>query len=296
MKRLLASLFCAASLAGCDGLTDVACTLDVRPALEVTVVDDLSGERLRGMPLVIAIDGAFADTADIEIIRRYPPEALDTLLAPQTFWMAPERAGRYTVRVEHSQYEVWEKTGVRVTGSECHVRTVELEARLQPKPTATPPTVERDTTALVQTDSLIYRLEREWAGLRTTIRFSFTNPLPDTVYMVNCNGVVSGQLEKRSDGGQWIAMWSPVLPACLSPPVVIAPGATYEGTLPVWGALPGTNAAPQFNSSEVEGVYRMVWGSLVLHYDDSRQGFGDPVPLSVRISNAFVLDDPRNDG
>ncbi|UCC47343.1 MAG: hypothetical protein JSV41_07460 [Gemmatimonadota bacterium] len=70
-------------------------------------------------------------------------------------------------------------------------------------------------------------------------------------------------------------------------------GVLVVDTLHVWGALPGHNAGPEFKSDDVEGVYRIVMHRVVFNYDEDQTGFGDPVPLEYRVSNHFVLDDPR---
>jgi hypothetical protein len=72
---------------------------------------------------------------------------------------------------------------------------------------------------------------------------------------------------------------------------VIRPGATYADTLRVFAGKPASDVYPQFTVPEVEGIYRLVWGSVVHDYNDRRQGFGEPLPLAERISNPFLLKD-----
>ena len=130
--------------------------------------------------------------------------------------------------------------------------------------------------------------------LTTTIPFRFRNPLPDTVYVVNCSRGLATSLE-RLEAGEWQHYWSPIMLMCLSPPIVIPPGATYRDSARIVGVLPGHNAGPEFGSAEPEGTYRLRWGNLVLHYHDAEpgRGFGDPVPEELTVSNAFRLEDPR---
>lgn len=151
----------------------------------------------------------------------------------------------------------------------------------------TPPEVGRDTTAPVQTDATFYLLRKDWVGLTTEIALSYENQAADTLYIVNCNRLLPAVLEKRVDG-DWERFWAPILPRCLSPPIVIEPGGVLIDTLHVWGALPGYNVGPAFKSEDVEGVYRIVMHEVVFHYED-RPGFGDSVPLEYRVSNSFVL-------
>ncbi len=155
-----------------------------------------------------------------------------------------------------------------------------------------PPEVERDTTAPIQTDATFYSLREEWVGLATEIALRWGNQAPDTLYIVNCRGHLAPVLEKKVDGG-WETFWSPILLLCLSPPIIVEPCGVLVDTLHLWGALPGHNAGPEFKSEHVEGVYRIVMHNAVFNYNEDQRGFGDPVPLEYRVSNHFVLDDPR---
>jgi hypothetical protein len=118
-----------AILAGCDtfGLQRATCTTDVRPGILLTVRDSVTGNAVRGLPLVIAADGTFADTFKV----RTPSVDPDTLLTPQ-IPLAHERAGVYRVDITHRAYRPWTQSGVRVNDGDCHVQTVNLTARLRP--------------------------------------------------------------------------------------------------------------------------------------------------------------------
>jgi hypothetical protein len=104
-------------LAGCGwtGSTDIVCTDEARPAVEVAVVDSVTGEAVLE-PLVWVRDGAYQDTLQ---------------LFGNTAHGAYERAGTYEVHVEHDSYAPWVRTGVTVDEDECHVITEQLTARLQ---------------------------------------------------------------------------------------------------------------------------------------------------------------------
>ena len=124
-SHLLAPAFALVSLlvAGCQSLTDSVCTLEARAAIGVLVRDSVSGTAPdTAGAVVLVVDGVYRDTAEFP---QYSTQA-GTL-----YYLARERAGRYTVRVEQPGYQPWERTGVRVTRDECHVRTVELIALLQ---------------------------------------------------------------------------------------------------------------------------------------------------------------------
>lgn len=147
--------------------------------------------------------------------------------------------------------------------------------------------VTRDSQAPIQTDSLLYSLKPQDRGWATRIPFEYRNPTSDTIYVVNCNRIVGMDLEQHI-GSEWQAIWHPVMPACLSPPIVIAPGAIYADTITIFGARPDTNTEPAFPDTTFTGRYRLVWQGLVRRYRmDSGADFGDPVPLEDRISNEF---------
>jgi hypothetical protein len=111
---------------------------------------------------------------------------------------------------------------------------------------------------------------------------------PDTLYAVNCNGATSMALEKKEPDG-WRVVWAPLINGCLSPPIIIAPGALLEDTLALWGAQPGRNIGPEFTDTAFGGSYRLIWWNLVFHYDPDRSGFGDTVPTKHRTSNELEL-------
>lgn len=140
----------------------------------------------------------------------------------------------------------------------------------------------------LQTDRLEYRVRRANDGLATEIPFSYTNETGRTVYVVNCNRIVPPVLEK-SVKGEWVTAWGAAVPECLSPPIVIEPGAEYVDTLRVFAGLPANNVYPKFRVAEVEGIYRLVWTRVVYDYDTTRPDFGEPLSLEDRVSNEFLL-------
>lgn len=140
----------------------------------------------------------------------------------------------------------------------------------------------------LQTDRSEYELRRTDQRLEVEIPFTYTNVTGETVFVVHCDGIAPPSLEKRVDD-RWVHAWSAVVPQCLSEPIEIGPGATYADTLVVYAGLPTTRLAPQFQVAPVDGVYRLVWHSVVHDYDADRPGFGEPLELAYRVSNSFVL-------
>lgn len=142
--------------------------------------------------------------------------------------------------------------------------------------------------APIRTDAATYVLRPYLSGYGTDIGIRFENRSQSRMYAVNCQQQLAPVLQKKLHG-EWVTWWSPVLLGCLSAPIVLQPGEVLERRLQVWGALPGTNWAPQWQSAELDGTYRVVLSSLVYNYTDQGQRFGDPVPLSLRVSNEFTL-------
>lgn len=150
-------------------------------------------------------------------------------------------------------------------------------------------TIVRDTSAPVQTDSLVYHLvgEDPWYGV--DIPFRYRNDTGKAISIINCHGGLNIGLEKRV-GDDWETFYQPVLLMCLSPPMVIERGVIHGDTAAIHGALPGFNAGPEFGSSELDGEYRLVWGNLVHEYDHDAVSGTAVGPLR---SNPFLLVSPR---
>ncbi len=177
------------------------------------------------------------------------------------------------------------RTPFTVTAHEPDGSTI---TRVVVAPTS-PSAPARDTSAALQTDSLLYHLRDDLTYLRTSVGFSFRNPLPDTVYVVNCNGKLVAGLEAQTASGWETFPWAVPIEDCLDAPIAIASGATFAGRLAVWGGRLGSGHVPVFPVPSVDGLYRLVWQRLVRHYPGTP---GDTVPAVLRRSNAFALDDP----
>jgi hypothetical protein len=54
---------------------------------------------------------------------------------PVSYAAAFERRGVYTVDLQVTGYYPWDTSGIAVSRDECHVRTVNLSAALQQRPT-----------------------------------------------------------------------------------------------------------------------------------------------------------------
>lgn len=108
---------CIGPFAPCSGVGNFA--------VHVTVVDSTTGGPPNTRPMLIIVDGAFADTAFGPAPGERPVSVIPA---------APERPGTYSLTVKADGYRPWTRDGVRVReGGRCDdIQTVRLTARLQP--------------------------------------------------------------------------------------------------------------------------------------------------------------------
>ncbi len=103
----------ASGLAACGGLVK-SCTMVAASGLNVTVVDDATGQPICDAT-VTAADGSFTETLEE---------------TGCSFGGARERPGTYTVSAAKAGYTTASQSGVVVTADECHVRPVTVTLRL----------------------------------------------------------------------------------------------------------------------------------------------------------------------
>jgi hypothetical protein len=165
--------------------------------------------------------------------------------------------------------------------SSCTEPGTETDARQSQEPAVGP-------GPSLRTDSASYSLKWDGRGWSTTIGFQYQNTTSDTIYVLNCNQHVTLNVQKRETDG-WTDFWYGATNGCMSPPIVIAPGAVYRGELPVWGAQSGTTSTTAFASDDFTGTYRIKWNQLVTHYTGAPPQLGDTLPENRRVSNDFTF-------
>ena len=142
--------------------------------------------------------------------------------------------------------------------------------------------------AAFQTDAPAYLLGVTSIGYEGAIGFVFTNPNARPAYIVNCQRATALHLEQRV-GPAWVRAWTAVVRDCLSPPIVVLPGAAYRGVVRIVDCSFTSSCAPRFAVADVPGEYRIVWDAVLSSYDDSRYPFGELLVLEQRTSNTFRI-------
>ncbi len=122
--RTLGAVLLATALAGCEGLFAPTCLAIISPAIQLRVLDSVTGAVIGTPVQSIARDGAYADTG------RTPSNRPDVV--PGTFDLAYARAGYYSVSISGAGYREWQRVGIRVSTGECGVNTQRITALLQP--------------------------------------------------------------------------------------------------------------------------------------------------------------------
>ncbi len=148
--------------------------------------------------------------------------------------------------------------------------------------------LSRETNASFQTSSLAYTLVDIGFGWQMRIPVAYTNRTSQPVYIVNCSGATFVALEKRTQYG-WQYEWSAFIPLCLSPPIIVPAGVTYNMTVDVFGGYPQGNTYPKFANGKLKGVFRLVWSDFLTSFDDRARPFGDKLPIELRRSNQFEI-------
>ena len=146
----------------------------------------------------------------------------------------------------------------------------------------------------LRTGSAAYAFTPDGAMERAAIDFAYENRGRDTLYQPACrpNGGSPGlsmAVHRRAQDG-WETVWVPMLLACLSEPIEVAPGATYRDTFEIVLHPQDTTFQPELNTEvAIDGTYRLLWQQLLRTYDPNRYPFGEELPESLRVSNAFEL-------
>ena len=110
-------------ICGCGSSNTYACGASVMPGIVVTVVDAQTRASIADGAVATAQSGTVVET-----LRPFGYDGQGKVFGFQGF----VSSGTYTVRVEKNGYQPWEMKNVRVSKEVCGVKTVSLEADLQP--------------------------------------------------------------------------------------------------------------------------------------------------------------------
>lgn len=105
----------------CNQNDDIACTLEARAGLNVTVKDAETNNYLGLGTTVIATDGDYSET--LGYMEGIVP----------SFAGAWEREGNYILTVSAEGYVTYVSETITVTSDECHVIPQQVEVLLQPE-------------------------------------------------------------------------------------------------------------------------------------------------------------------
>jgi hypothetical protein len=102
--------------------SEPGCTLIAVPGVVVEIRDSVDGAPLAATARGVVQEGAYTDS-----LQLHGAADADALVRSAAY----ERAGVYTVIVEHEGYAQWRQGGVWVHGDDCHVETERRSAYLQ---------------------------------------------------------------------------------------------------------------------------------------------------------------------
>ena len=145
-------------------------------------------------------------------------------------------------------------------------------------------------TDIVQTDQVRYNAQVTSEGLAQVtfdVPFVIRNTTGAPLYRTGCL-VPDPAILIKEEEGEIVTAYNQAVFMCLGPPYVIEPGEVVRDTLHVWGALPGQNAAPTFDT-EVEGTYRLYLRLYTTLEDDGASG-DDLAPFEALLSNTFRVE------
>jgi hypothetical protein len=153
---------------------------------------------------------------------------------------------------------------------------------------ATAPPV-RDNSP-VQTDSLVYHLERRPAEYRAYVTATFTNNTSSPVYFARCNGESHTPMFgiRRTGADSTKALFSDFAWACVGgvPTGQIPPGGSTTVRVPI-GSVDQPAMQPPLKPEELVGLMRVHFLLCRSYSADSDNC--DAMPETERISNAFLV-------
>jgi hypothetical protein len=122
--RIAAVLVVLAVLTACNNVGGLNCTPELHFALDVTVIDSVTGAHGPFTNLaLVATTLAYKDSEFVGSVSATPDSTLYTL--------GEERSGTYALKVTADGYRPWTRTGIFVLQRPCHVADTPETVKLQ---------------------------------------------------------------------------------------------------------------------------------------------------------------------
>jgi hypothetical protein len=142
----------------------------------------------------------------------------------------------------------------------------------------------------IQTDSLVYHLERRPSEYRAYVTATFTNNTGSPVYFARCDGESQTPMfsVRRTGPDSTKALFSDFAWACVGgvPTGQIPPGAATTVRVPV-GSVDQPSMQPPLKPEELVGLMRVNFLLCRSYSADSDDC--DAMPTTERISNSFLV-------
>lgn len=273
IASLVALIAGLSPLSACDEPAEPVC-LDPNVRVTPPAVEFPAGDSLRLVEQV-----SFGSPAGEPTAITWFSEDSTVATVTQAGWVRGEREGRTRVGVAVEVTRACPDADLETTS---HVTVTEPPL----------PDLDRDTTALVQTDTLGYTFDETENELEVDIPYRYENRTGDTICLNNCRGSFSIELEKRIEE-TWETVWTPAIPACASSPIKFAPDSVFRDTLTVVHRK-DENSFPKMDVERFDGVYRVnvIAASRIASTPEELKCGGEQLPREMRVSNPFVLDRP----
>lgn len=124
-SALVAGAIVAASCGRPTDGSEITCSKELRPAIEVDVFDARTGIPAAAGATVL-LSGSAQDSVTA-------PTSSGALVIAKVWYEDRVKAGSYSVTVRKPGYSDWTQSNIHVQSDQCHVRTFErLAARLEP--------------------------------------------------------------------------------------------------------------------------------------------------------------------
>lgn len=140
----------------------------------------------------------------------------------------------------------------------------------------------------LRTDRPAYSARQEGGVTAIDFELAYTNHLRVPVAVPSCHTPMRPILEKRVDG-VWVYAFSPVELMCITPPLVIAPGATYTLRYPLRADRYSLERWPGAAQDGVAGTYRFVW-FVATHERGTGGRTPERLPFEYTVSNTFIIE------